>query len=130
MITKSYNSDKFKMIKRPMLLLTVLLVIGLIVIVIYKVQTDPFNNMSVDEQGNAMVQKYGSIYSVYQHNCITCHGRDGEGQSGFPSLQRTKLTIDEIRQLISTGRGDMPAFHHITDPQLSQLAEMVKKFSD
>ena len=113
------------MIKRPVLLLTILIVVALVVIVTYKIQTDPFNNTSKAGQENALADELGPIYTVYLHNCVTCHG-----QSGFPSLQKTKLGVDEIKQLITTGRGDMPAFPHITEPQLSQLAEMVKKLSD
>ena len=118
------------MIKRPALLLTVLLIVALVVIVAYKIQTDPFNNTSSSESGSEMTEELGSIYTVFQHNCLTCHGRNGEGQSGFPSLQKSTLSVDEIKQLISTGRGNMPAFPHITEPQLSELAEMVKKFSE
>jgi mono/diheme cytochrome c family protein len=118
------------MIKRPALLLTVLLVIALIVVVTYKIQTDPFNNTASSEQNSEMMEEFGSIYSVYQHNCLTCHGRNGEGQSGFPSLQKTTFSVEEIKQIITTGRGEMPAFPHIKELQLSQLAEMVKQLSD
>ncbi len=118
------------MIKRPVLLLTILIVIALIVIVTYKIQTDPFNNASAGGQGDKLEEDLGPIYTVYQENCVTCHGAAGQGQSGFPSLKQTKLGVDEIKQLITIGRGDMPAFPHINEPQLSQLAEMVKQFSD
>jgi mono/diheme cytochrome c family protein len=115
------------MIKRPALLLTILLITGLAVIVIYKVQTDPFKN---DPQAMEQVHSSDPVYMLYLKNCVNCHGRAGQGQSGFPSLQQTKLNVDEIKQLITTGRGKMPAFPQISEPHLSQLAEMVKQFSD
>lgn len=111
------------------MLLTILLVIALVVIVTYKIQTDPFNNSSAAGQESALADDMDPIDMVYQENCVTCHGRAGQGQSGFPSLQKTKLRTDEIKQIITTGRGDMPAFPHISEPHLSQLAEMVKQFS-
>jgi len=118
------------MIKKPVLLLAILIVIGLVVIVSYKIQTDPFrNNVSAAGQESALTDDFGPIYTVYQDNCLTCHGRAGQGQSGFPSLQKTRMSVNEIKQIINAGRGDMPAFPHITEPQLSELAEMVKQFS-
>ena len=119
------------MIKRPVLFLTILIIIGLIIIVIYKVQSDPFKNDSVIEgRGNMHEHDSDSISELYKENCVTCHGKVGQGQSGFPSLQKIELAMDEIKKLISTGQGNMPAFPHIKEPQLSQLAKMVKQFSD
>lgn len=77
-----------------------------------------------------MTEEPGSIYTIYQDNCLTCHGNNGEAQPGFPSLQKTTLSLEEIKKIIITGRGDMPPFPNITEPQLSQLAELVKRFSN
>ena len=107
------------------------MVFGLVIIVGYKVKNYPFKNGSVtDKQKNGHEQVQVSISELYMENCMTCHGNVGQGQSGFLSLQNTKLDVSGIKELISTGKSDMPAFPHIKEPQLSQLAKMVKQFSD
>lgn len=119
------------MIKRPVLFLAILILFGLSIIVIYQVRTNPFKNDSIIKgQRNTYEHSPNSISKLYMENCVTCHGKIGQGQSGFPSLQDTILELEMIKELISTGKGDMPAFPHIKEPQLSQIAKMVKQFSD
>ena len=116
------------LIKRPALYFIILIILGLIVIVTYKIYTDPFKNAQETGVWNS-AHNDNLIYSLYMENCTTCHGREGQGQSGFPSLVDLKLDIDSIKKIILNGQGDMPAFPTIEDPQLSQLAEMIKQFS-
>lgn len=46
--------------------------------------------------------------AVAQGKCITCHGGDLAGQGNFPSLVDTKLSTEEIAEVITKGKGAMP----------------------
>jgi mono/diheme cytochrome c family protein len=61
---------------------------------------------------------------VFQANCAVCHGQDRQGHPPmFPSLVGvgTRLTTQQITATIHNGKGAMPAFAKITDPDLSNL---------
>lgn len=47
---------------------------------------------------------------VVQQNCISCHGENLEGAGNFPSLNDvgSRLSEEEIRDVIDNGRGAMP----------------------
>ena len=51
---------------------------------------------------------------VYQKNCAKCHGKNAEGKHfGGPSLVSDKLageSVDDLRNVISHGKGRMPHF--------------------
>lgn len=46
--------------------------------------------------------------AVAQGKCISCHGGDLAGQGNFPSLVDTKLSQEEIAEVITNGKGAMP----------------------
>lgn len=46
--------------------------------------------------------------AVAQGKCISCHGGDLAGQGNFPSLVDTKLSKEEIAEVITNGKGAMP----------------------
>jgi quinoprotein glucose dehydrogenase len=51
---------------------------------------------------------------AYQNNCAACHGANRAGSPpAFPSLVgiTDRLTVDQITEVIHTGRGRMPAFN-------------------
>ncbi len=111
----------------------VLLLLALSVIVFYRIKTDPFQQTQRRQQATNTQESaenfHGNdpIVALYAQNCSNCHGQVGEGLGSFPSLQNTKLSIEEIKQLIRNGKGDMPPFPGIKDPQLTRLAEFVKQ---
>jgi len=57
----------------------------------------------------------------YLANCSSCHGRERKGNaaSGFPSLlsPASRYTRDHVKQVISGGKGMMPAFKKFTEEE-------------
>jgi quinoprotein glucose dehydrogenase len=61
---------------------------------------------------------------VYQSTCRLCHGADLTGQSsGVPSLLDvgSRLPADQIRSVVTHGRGPMPAASKVSDADLDSL---------
>ena len=56
--------------------------------------------------------------AIYQANCAGCHGAEGEGGRG-PSLQGIGEvhTVDELVEVITNGRGAMPAWQGRLTPE-------------
>ena len=63
--------------------------------------------------------------SVYTKYCITCHGADlkGDASGAFPSLLNLnkKYKEDEVRTILATGRGRMPAFRQMPEAEKNAL---------
>ena len=55
---------------------------------------------------------------LYSRTCISCHGPDrkGGGEGGIPSLLglEKKYTSEQLTQIITAGRGRMPAFGYLS----------------
>ena len=50
-------------------------------------------------------------HTIFMQSCQYCHGSDGTGgQGGGMNLTTTKLTLQEIMNVLGTGRNNMPAF--------------------
>ncbi len=118
-----------------MIFIGTLLLVALIVIVVYLVQSDPFQDTRPQEQPTTQPaqeepaghMEFGDAMKSYGQMCANCHGRFGEGLAGFPPLQNSELTIDEIKDIIKNGKGNMDGFEHIEEPMLTELAEFIKK---
>ena len=61
--------------------------------------------------------------TLYQDNCVKCHGIQGEGVATHPAITNTKRTKQELKQLILHGSGEMPAFSKFTEIELAQLID-------
>jgi len=62
--------------------------------------------------------------AVYQSTCLLCHGADRTGQPpGVPSLVDigSRLPADQIRAVVTHGRGPMPAASKLSDAGLDSL---------
>jgi quinoprotein glucose dehydrogenase len=69
---------------------------------------------------------------IYQNQCSMCHGLDRAGSPpAFPSLLgiETRLSADQIRSVIHSGRGRMPAFDSVSDGQVDALLAYLKNGS-
>jgi quinoprotein glucose dehydrogenase len=48
---------------------------------------------------------------LYERRCESCHGAGGKGTAGVPrAIAGTTLDLEAFRQVVVSGRGDMPAF--------------------
>lgn len=62
--------------------------------------------------------------SLYEANCSLCHGADRAGRPpAIPPLAdiNSRLSSDEIRKTIHSGKGAMPSFAQLGDPQIDAL---------
>ena len=61
--------------------------------------------------------------TTYEKRCQSCHGPDGVGSgSGPPALAGSKrLDLDAFRQVVASGRGDMPAFTDLAPPAVAAV---------
>ena len=65
--------------------------------------------------------------SIYQANCLSCHGADLGGGFG-PGLKniRQRMSTDEVIAVIREGREQMPAFEgRLSDEEIRALAEWI-----
>jgi len=118
--------------QKPLQFFSGLMIIALVLIVVYQTQTDPFKNVrphTHSRQQHNHDAELEAIYAVYMEHCSECHGSQGQGEDDYPDIRNTKMTIEQIKQRIRTGKGDMPDFNdEIKEPMLTRLAQMVKQF--
>ncbi|MCZ8536612.1 MULTISPECIES: cytochrome c551 [Paenisporosarcina] len=64
-----------------------------------------------NEEKGGEVTETQDAEKIVQGNCTSCHGGNLEGQGNFPSLKDvgSRLSKDEILQVIQNGQGQMPA---------------------
>ncbi|HZY82589.1 MAG TPA: pyrroloquinoline quinone-dependent dehydrogenase [Cyclobacteriaceae bacterium] len=66
---------------------------------------------------------------LYTNNCASCHRADRKGNAdgSYPSLVglSTRYTPKQIKDLMKSGRGMMPAFSHLSDDQLTAISRYV-----
>ncbi|MEJ7645749.1 MAG: PQQ-binding-like beta-propeller repeat protein [Chryseolinea sp.] len=67
--------------------------------------------------------------NLYMGNCASCHGRERKGNpaSGFPSLEdpENRFTRRHVSNIISTGKGMMPAFRKLSDKEKNLLVSFL-----
>jgi quinoprotein glucose dehydrogenase len=68
---------------------------------------------------------------LYRTACILCHGPNRQGNPPlYPPLQHLALRDDEIRDLLSRGRGIMPAFTHFSTRDLNDLLAYLRSAAE
>jgi quinoprotein glucose dehydrogenase len=67
--------------------------------------------------------RYQQGRTIYEGRCQTCHGPNGEGWAGGPAALAgtNRLPFDEFRQIVLTGRAEMPAFADLDAAALDAL---------
>lgn len=64
--------------------------------------------------------------AIYAQECVKCHGDNGKlGVMNAADLSATKLTTDEISQVIKNGKGVMPGFTQYSDAEVKAISEYV-----
>ncbi|HZP86175.1 MAG TPA: cytochrome c [Burkholderiales bacterium] len=88
---------------------------------------------TTDEDRPVIKVPRGGGRELFSTNCVLCHkydGRGGPSEGGYGAdLRVTKLTEDEVRQVITNGRLNkgMPPFKGILDEEMIEtLARFVK----
>ena len=82
-------------------------------------KTDALPNETPEEKGE----------SLYILNCASCHGEDGKlGSSGAKDLSVSKLSDQQIEQIIRKGKNAMPSQEAVleTDENIKLVIEHVK----
>ncbi|CAN5211362.1 hypothetical protein BH23BAC1_BH23BAC1_33170 [soil metagenome] len=82
--------------------------------------------ISLDEARPKNAENFVSLGErIYEANCSACHGseRTGNPASGFPSLINIKdrQQREHVLDVISRGKGMMPAFSQLTEEEKSSL---------
>ncbi len=57
--------------------------------------------------------------TLYVNQCASCHGENGKlGNSGAKDLSKSVLSVDEIREILTEGKGAMPpALELVAEPK-------------
>ena len=68
---------------------------------------------------------------VFQENCAKCHGKTAEGRHfGGPSLiseKNTASSADDLRSIITNGKGRMPKYSSkLTPEEIDTLIQQIK----
>jgi cytochrome c len=118
------------MIKHPTYLLLSLLICALVIIVFYKLETDPLKKIQSEKFETIQTENNTNpTIALYNKLCASCHGISGDGKAGNPSLGASGLNSEQIIQLIQLGKGNMPAFPNIEEPELSNLVQYIQELT-
>jgi mono/diheme cytochrome c family protein len=94
-----------------------------------------FAGFAVAQAAPSDDQKYSATLTnnpIYQKNCAKCHGKTAEGRHPFggPSLISDKTTgasADDLRAVITNGKGHMPKYSgKLATDQIQTLVEQIK----
>jgi len=71
---------------------------------------------------------------TYEKNCAKCHGKTATGHRfGGPSLISVKVAAssdDDVRKIISDGKGHMPKFAgKLTDEEINSLVRQIQSLN-
>lgn len=74
-----------------------------------------------DEEGKKLYNKY----------CRLCHGKDGKrGLNGSSDLSISKLSYDQMVEIVNEGRGTMTPFNFLGDEKIKLVVEYVETLKE
>ncbi len=81
-----------------------------------------------DPSNSGSVSSFSGAVEYFSANCSNCHGSDGKAQlSGAKDLSISVMSDEEIRNIISSGKGTMREYKSVLNPgQISKMAEFVR----
>ena len=69
----------------------------------------------------------GKGATIYSQNCLACHGEDRAGLSGPSLLELSgRVNMNDFKQVVISGRGEMPAFSHFDEEQIKDLYQYLE----
>lgn len=65
---------------------------------------------------------------IYEKDCAKCHGKTAEGRHfGGPSLAATSASADDLRNIITSGKGRMPKYAgKLTSEEIETLVQQIE----
>jgi cytochrome c6 len=64
--------------------------------------------------------------ALFINECAKCHGTDGKlGLVGSADLSLTKLSVEELSNVIKNGKGTMPKFDYLTEAEIAGLTDYI-----
>ena len=66
--------------------------------------------------------------SLYRTHCTTCHGLDRKGDGhAYPAIDQLqkKYSKESLKKFIQAGKGVMPAFSHLSEPERDAISRFV-----
>jgi alcohol dehydrogenase (cytochrome c) len=89
-------------------------------------QVEQEESVAPDSGGEADVREGPLAEQLFADNCSACHGFDGGGGNGGPSLQDIDADVGEITDQIANGGNGMPPFgDQLTDQEIEALAAYI-----
>lgn len=79
--------------------------------------------VDAEEESGGWVNPVVHGQNVYSQYCQACHGEDKTGIGSAPALtgMETRLSSEDFKQIISSGRGEMPAFSYLSEEDVGGL---------
>lgn len=83
------------------------------------------------------VKANNTAEATYKAKCAMCHGADGKGETAtgktmkvkdFASEEVQKMSAEDLSEVISKGKGKMPAYKTLTPEQVKDLVAHVRAF--
>ncbi|MBL4652654.1 MAG: cytochrome c [Flavobacteriales bacterium] len=80
-----------------------------------------------ENQPKVDISKASSGRTIYLGKCNACHGSDGKkGLGGAKDLSTSELTNNEIKEIITNGKGSMAGYSAIlSEEEVGQVAEYI-----
>ncbi|WP_284140421.1 MULTISPECIES: cytochrome c550 [unclassified Virgibacillus] len=120
--------------RNPVIPYAIIAIIGILaVIVISVIGVNQRDDIEQAQEGGATEEQGGGEVSddpeaIYESNCAACHGADLSGGMG-PDLTKvgSKLSVDEITDVIKNGKGNMPPQKSLADEEVKVIADWLSE---
>lgn len=116
--------------RSPLVPFGIIATLGIILIVTFSIYgLDNVKEVAEGDNAPAEETVAANPEDIYKQNCSGCHGQSFEGGAG-PTLKGVSghLTVDQIKETITNGRGIMPPFGgKIPDDKIAELATFISE---